>query len=36
MIKRTNSENKDFISLVKALDAYLKIIDDNEHEFYNQ
>ena len=38
MIKliRTNSENKDFINLVKHLDAYLKITDQDEHDFYNQ
>lgn len=36
IIKRTNSENKDFINLVKQLDAYLKITDGNEHDFYNQ
>ena len=35
-IIRTNSENKDFISLVKKLDAYLKITDGDDHEFYNQ
>ena len=35
-IIRTNSENKDFINLVKKLDAYLKIIDGKEHSFYNQ
>lgn len=35
-IKRTNSENKDFINLVKDLDAYLKITDGDEHEYYNQ
>nr|WP_321237405.1 GNAT family N-acetyltransferase [uncultured Psychroserpens sp.] len=35
-IIRTNSENKDFIQLVKALDAYLKVTDGDEHEFYNQ
>ncbi|MDO6598075.1 GNAT family N-acetyltransferase [Oceanihabitans sp. 2_MG-2023] len=33
---RTNSENKDFINLVKQLDAYLKITDGDEHDFYNQ
>lgn len=33
---RTNSSNTDFISLVKALDAYLKITDGDEHAFYNQ
>ncbi|WP_439151964.1 GNAT family N-acetyltransferase [Winogradskyella sp.] len=38
MIKlvRTNSENDDFINLVKQLDAYLKITDGDEHDFYNQ
>ena len=38
MIKliRTNSENKHFINLVKDLDAYLKITDQDEHDFYNQ
>ena len=35
-IQRTNSENIDFIHLVKALDAYLKITDEEEHDFYNQ
>ena len=33
---RTNSENEDFIYLVKQLDAYLKITDGDEHDFYNQ
>ena len=33
---RTNSENKDFINLVKKLDAYLKTTDGDEHDFYNQ
>jgi GNAT superfamily N-acetyltransferase len=36
MIIRTNSENQDFINLVKKLDAYLKITDGDEHAFYNQ
>ncbi len=38
MIKlvRTNSENEDFVFLVKQLDAYLKITDGDEHDFYNQ
>ncbi|WP_296381608.1 GNAT family N-acetyltransferase [Winogradskyella sp.] len=38
MIKlvRTNSENLDFIYLVKQLDAYLKITDGDEHDFYHQ
>jgi GNAT superfamily N-acetyltransferase len=35
-IIRTNSEHKDFINLVKQLDAYLKITDGDEHAFYNQ
>lgn len=35
-IKRTNSENSDFIKLVKELDAYLKITDGADHDFYNQ
>tara|TARA_R110001606_G_scaffold2886_1_gene12487 strand:- start:48 stop:518 length:471 start_codon:yes stop_codon:yes gene_type:complete len=35
-IVRTNSQNKDFINLVKQLDAYLKITDGDEHAFYNQ
>lgn len=35
-IKRTNSDNRDFIELVKELDAYLKVTDGDEHEFYNQ
>ncbi|MFD1063442.1 GNAT family N-acetyltransferase [Winogradskyella litorisediminis] len=35
-ILRTTSENKDFINLVEELDAYLKITDGDEHEFYNQ
>jgi GNAT superfamily N-acetyltransferase len=35
-IVRTNSENKDFINLVKELDAYLKVTDGDEHDFYNQ
>ncbi|WP_460218473.1 GNAT family N-acetyltransferase [Psychroserpens sp. MEBiC05023] len=35
-IKRTTSDNKDFVQLVEALDAYLKITDGEEHEFYNQ
>ncbi len=33
---RTNSKNKDFLNLVKELDAYLKITDEEEHDFYNQ
>ncbi|MBV1924473.1 MAG: GNAT family N-acetyltransferase [Flavobacteriaceae bacterium] len=33
---KTNSENKDFIDLVKLLDADLKIRDGEDHDFYNQ
>lgn len=38
MIKlvRTNSENKDFVNLVNYLNAYLKIVDGDDHDFYNQ
>ena len=37
MIKllRTDSDNKDFIALVKELDEYLAILDGEEHAFYN-
>jgi len=35
-IVRTNSNNSDFIALVKSLDDYLKTTDGDEHEFYNQ
>jgi len=35
-IKRTNSENSDFISLVAKLDTYLAEVDGEDHEFYNQ
>jgi gamma-glutamyl phosphate reductase len=33
---RTDSDNKDFIQLVKALDADLAHRDGNEHSFYDQ
>lgn len=33
-ILRTTSENQDFAKLVIALDAYLKILDGEDHEFY--
>ena len=33
---RTNSDNKDFIDLVKLLDAELAEIDGDEHVFYAQ
>ncbi|MFY0628849.1 MAG: GNAT family N-acetyltransferase [Flavobacteriaceae bacterium] len=38
MIKliRTDNTNSDFHSLVKELDAYLKITDGDDHDFYNQ
>ncbi|HWS60997.1 MAG TPA: GNAT family N-acetyltransferase [Flavobacterium sp.] len=35
-ILRTTSENKDFAKLVVALDAFLKILDGDDHEFYAQ
>lgn len=35
-ILRTNSQNNDFIALVKLLDADLKITDGDDHSFYNQ
>ena len=35
-IKRTNSKDKAFVSLVKELDVYLKVMDGEEHSFYNQ
>lgn len=38
MIKliRTNSDDNDFINLVKLLNDYLKIVDGDDHEFYDQ
>ena len=33
---RTTSENQDFQNLVKQLDAYLAIMDGDEHSFYDQ
>ncbi|MGB6268758.1 MAG: GNAT family N-acetyltransferase [Olleya sp.] len=33
---KTDSDDKDFIELVKQLDNYLKITDGDEHDFYNQ
>jgi GNAT superfamily N-acetyltransferase len=38
MIKlvRADSNHKDFIKLVDALNSYLKIIDGDEHDFYSQ
>ncbi|MGS2726650.1 GNAT family N-acetyltransferase [Psychroserpens sp. BH13MA-6] len=35
-IVRTNFKNEDFKTLVRQLDAYLKITDGDEHDFYNQ
>ncbi len=35
-IIRTNSSHSDFIQLVEKLDAFLKITDQDEHDFYNQ
>jgi putative acetyltransferase len=38
MIKllRTSSDNDDFMSLVKSLDAELAIVDGDQHSFYSQ
>ncbi len=36
VVKRTDSTHKDFVSLVEKLDAYLKIVDGDDHGFYNQ
>lgn len=33
---RTNSQNPDFQNLVKQLDAYLAVIDGEDHGFYDQ
>lgn len=35
-IVRTNSKNEDFVTLVQSLNDYLKFIDGDEHDFYNQ
>ncbi len=35
-IVRTNSDNIDFIELVKSLDAFLTIADGDDHDFYDQ
>ena len=35
-IVKTDATNKDFIELVKELDAYLTITDGDEHDFYDQ
>src|SRR6267154_283957 len=34
-ILRTNTENKDFIDLVKLLDTELAVRDDEDHAFYS-
>jgi GNAT superfamily N-acetyltransferase len=36
MLIRTNSDNSDFIELVKLLDAELAIADGDDHVFYSQ
>ena len=33
---RTNSDNPDFVALVRLLDAYLAVQDGDEHSFYDQ
>jgi len=33
---KTDGNNADFILLVEKLDAYLKITDGEDHQFYNQ
>lgn len=35
-LKRTDSSNQEFQKLVEELDAYLKITDGDDHDFYNQ
>ena len=35
-IIRTDNKNLDFQALITELDAYLKITDGEDHEFYNQ
>ena len=35
-LKRTNSQDKDFVALVAALDAELQLRDGAEHSFYAQ
>jgi GNAT superfamily N-acetyltransferase len=35
-IKRTTSDNEDFGNLVVQLDAYLKVLDGEDHTFYAQ
>lgn len=33
---RTHSKNIDFVRLVEKLDAYLKTVDGDDHDFYHQ
>ncbi len=35
-LKRTTSDNADFIGLVQLLDAYLSVVDGDDHAFYAQ
>ena len=35
-IIRTDAKHPDFIRLISELDAYLKVTDGEDHEFYNQ
>lgn len=35
-IIRTNNTNADFKNLVRELDACLKTVDGEDHDFYNQ
>jgi GNAT superfamily N-acetyltransferase len=35
-LNRTNSENRDFVSLVALLDADLAVKDGTDHSFYSQ
>jgi putative acetyltransferase len=35
-LTRTNSENEDFLKLVRLLDAGLAIVDGDDHSFYSQ
>lgn len=35
-LKRTTSDNEDFGNLVVHLDAYLKVLDGDDHAFYAQ
>ena len=35
-LKRTNSKDQDFVDLVRQLDAYLAVVDGEDHAFYAQ